>query len=174
MNCPDHYRRCPSGLASTSKAPTATRTWLRAMLGAFAEAADERPGVDAVRRRLRRADRRAGELAERLSARGPGTPGPARSSWPSPSCAEGVYIPELPARSPAGGPNRPWWPVICQAYVDGVSTRRVDDLVKAMGIEGMSKSEVSRLAKELDARGGRVQGTARSTGAPTAICGSTP
>src|SRR5487761_660947 len=40
--------------------------------------------------------------------------------------------------------------VICQAYVEGVSTRRVDDLVKAMGIEGMSKSEVSRLAKELD------------------------
>src|SRR5487761_2306645 len=41
--------------------------------------------------------------------------------------------------------------VICQAYVEGVSTRRVDDLVKAMGIEGMSKSEVSRLAGELDA-----------------------
>jgi len=41
--------------------------------------------------------------------------------------------------------------VICQAYVEGVSTRRVDDLVKAMGIDGMSKSEVSRLAGELDA-----------------------
>jgi transposase-like protein len=40
--------------------------------------------------------------------------------------------------------------VICQAYVEGVSTRRVDDLVKAMGIEGMSRSEVSRLAGELD------------------------
>ena len=40
--------------------------------------------------------------------------------------------------------------VICQAYVEGVSTRRVDDLVKAMGIEGMSESEVSRLATELD------------------------
>ena len=40
--------------------------------------------------------------------------------------------------------------MICQAYVAGVSTRRVDDLVKALGIEGMSKSEVSRLAQELD------------------------
>jgi putative transposase len=40
--------------------------------------------------------------------------------------------------------------VICQADVEGISTRRVDDLVKAMGIEGMSKSEVSRLAAELD------------------------
>jgi len=41
--------------------------------------------------------------------------------------------------------------VVCQAYVAGVSTRRVDDLVKALGIEGISKSEVSRLAAELDA-----------------------
>ena len=40
--------------------------------------------------------------------------------------------------------------VICQAYVEGVSTRRVDDLVKAHGIDGISKSEVSRIAAELD------------------------
>ena len=32
----------------------------------------------------------------------------------------------------------------------GVSTRRVDGLVKSMGLEGMSKSQVSRLAEELD------------------------
>jgi putative transposase len=42
--------------------------------------------------------------------------------------------------------------VIGQAYVEGVSTRRVDDLVKAMGIDGISKSEVSRMAAELDAK----------------------
>jgi transposase-like protein len=36
--------------------------------------------------------------------------------------------------------------------VEGVSTRRVDDLVKAMGIEGISRSEVSRMAAELDAK----------------------
>ena len=42
--------------------------------------------------------------------------------------------------------------VICQAYVEGVSTRRVDDLVKAMGIDGISNSEVSRMAAELDAK----------------------
>jgi transposase-like protein len=40
--------------------------------------------------------------------------------------------------------------VVCQAYVEGVSTRRVDDLVKAMGIDGISKSEVSRMAAALD------------------------
>jgi putative transposase len=42
--------------------------------------------------------------------------------------------------------------VIAQAYVEGVSTRRVEDLVEAMGIAGISKSEVSRLAAELDAK----------------------
>lgn len=42
--------------------------------------------------------------------------------------------------------------VIGQAYVEGVSTRRVDDLVRAMGIDGISKSEVSRMAAELDAK----------------------
>ena len=40
--------------------------------------------------------------------------------------------------------------VICQCYVEGVSTRRVDDVVKAMGIEKISKSQVSELAKNLD------------------------
>lgn len=42
--------------------------------------------------------------------------------------------------------------VICQAYVEGVSTRRLDDLVKAMGIEGISSSQVSRMAVELDTK----------------------
>lgn len=42
--------------------------------------------------------------------------------------------------------------VVAQSYVEGVSTRRVDDLVKAMGIHGMSASQVSRLAASLDAK----------------------
>ena len=41
--------------------------------------------------------------------------------------------------------------VVAQAYVEGVSTRRVDDLVRALGIEGISKSQVSEMAKSLDA-----------------------
>jgi putative transposase len=40
--------------------------------------------------------------------------------------------------------------VVCQAYVEGVSTRRVDDLVVAMGGTGISKSEVSRICAQLD------------------------
>jgi putative transposase len=39
-----------------------------------------------------------------------------------------------------------------EAYVQGVSTRSVDDLVKAMGGSGVSKSQVSRLCEEIDAR----------------------
>ncbi len=40
--------------------------------------------------------------------------------------------------------------VVQEAYVHGVSTRRVDDLVKALGLDGMSKSQVSRLCQALD------------------------
>ena len=42
--------------------------------------------------------------------------------------------------------------VIQEAYIQGVSTRSVDDLVKAMGMTGISKSQVSRLCEEIDAR----------------------
>ena len=41
--------------------------------------------------------------------------------------------------------------VVQQAYVEGVSTRKVDRLVKSLGCEGISKSQVSRLYQELDA-----------------------
>jgi transposase-like protein len=41
--------------------------------------------------------------------------------------------------------------VVQEAYVQGVSTRRVDELVKALGMTGISKSQVSRLCEELDA-----------------------
>jgi putative transposase len=40
--------------------------------------------------------------------------------------------------------------VIQEAYVQGISTRSVDDLVKAMGMGGISKSQVSRLVEEID------------------------
>jgi putative transposase len=40
--------------------------------------------------------------------------------------------------------------VIQEAYIQGISTRSVDDLVKAMGMSGISKSQVSRLCEEID------------------------
>jgi putative transposase len=42
--------------------------------------------------------------------------------------------------------------VIQEAYIQGVSTRAVDDLVKALGMSGVSKSQVSRLCEEIDER----------------------
>jgi hypothetical protein len=43
--------------------------------------------------------------------------------------------------------------VVQEAYIQGVSTRSVDDLVKAMGMSGISKSQVSRLCEEIDVPG---------------------
>ena len=42
--------------------------------------------------------------------------------------------------------------VVQEAYIHGVSTRSVDDLVKALGMSGVSKSQVSRLCAEIDER----------------------
>jgi len=42
--------------------------------------------------------------------------------------------------------------VVQEAYVQGVSTRSVDELVKAMGMSGISKSQVSRLCQEIDGK----------------------
>jgi len=40
--------------------------------------------------------------------------------------------------------------VIAEAYVQGVSTRKVEELAQALGIDGISKSEVSRICARLD------------------------
>jgi putative transposase len=42
--------------------------------------------------------------------------------------------------------------VVQEAYIQGISTRSVDDLVKALGMTGISKSQVSRLCEEIDER----------------------
>jgi putative transposase len=67
-----------------------------------------------------------------------------------PKLREGSYYPGW-LLEPRRRAERALTQVVCQCYVEGVSTRRVDDVVKAMGIEGISKSQVSRLARELDA-----------------------
>ena len=62
--------------------------------------------------------------------------------------------------------------VIQEAWIGGVSTRRVDDLVQAMGLSGICKSQVSKLCKEIDERvGPSSSGRWRATG-PTS--GSMP
>ena len=60
-----------------------------------------------------------------------------------PKLREGSYYPGW-LLEPRRRAERALTQVVCQCYVEGVSTRRVDDVVKAMGIEGISKSQVSR------------------------------
>nr|BAE45067.1 transposase [Terrabacter sp. DBF63] len=66
-----------------------------------------------------------------------------------PKTRTGSFFPSLLA--PRRRVDKALHAVICEAYVHGVSTRKVDDLVAALGIEsGISKSEVSRICATLD------------------------
>lgn len=66
-----------------------------------------------------------------------------------PKTRTGSFFPSL--LEPRRRIDRALHAVIMQAYVEGISTRRVDDLVVAMGGTGISKSEVSRICQQLDA-----------------------
>src|SRR5487761_1384264 len=66
-----------------------------------------------------------------------------------PKLRQGSFLPSL--LEPRRRIERALWAVIQEAYVHGVSTRKVDDLVAAMGGCHVSKSEVSRICQELDA-----------------------
>lgn len=66
-----------------------------------------------------------------------------------PRVRDGGYLPSL--LEPRRRAERALLAVVQEAYVSGVSTRRVDDLVRALGITGISKSEVSRICATLDA-----------------------
>ena len=66
-----------------------------------------------------------------------------------PRVRDGGYLPSL--LDPRRRTERALLAVVQEAYVLGVSTRRVDDLVRALGIEGISRSEVSRICAGLDA-----------------------
>lgn len=65
-----------------------------------------------------------------------------------PKLRQGTYFPSFLE------PRRKWEQalvnVIQEAYVHGVSTRKVDEIVQALGMEGIDKSAVSRISKELD------------------------
>ena len=82
-----------------------------------------------------------------------------------PKLREGSYFPSFLT------PRRPWEQalvsVIQEAYLNGVSTRKVDRLAEAMGLESCSKDTVSRLCQELDEtaeafRHRKLDGTYRS------------
>ncbi|MHC4510186.1 MAG: IS256 family transposase [Planctomycetota bacterium] len=65
-----------------------------------------------------------------------------------PKLREGTYFPSL--LEPRKRSEQALLAVIQEAYVKGVSTRKVDDLVQALGLEGVDKSKVSRICKALD------------------------
>ena len=82
--------------------------------------------------RERRWDTRVGSIALRV-----------------PRVRDGSYFPSL--LEPRRRAERALVGVVQEAYVQGVSTRRVDELVQTLGLTGISKSQVSVLCQELDA-----------------------
>jgi putative transposase len=67
-----------------------------------------------------------------------------------PKLRKGTYFPAF--LEPRRLAEKALTAVVQEAYIQGISTRSVDDLVKAMGMEGISKSQVSRLCGEIDER----------------------
>ncbi len=121
---------------------------LREMVREFAEAlmgaeADALCGADYGERSPERVNIRNGYRERRWDTR-VGT-----IDLPIPKLRQGSYFPDwlLERRRRA---EQAFVSVIADAYLAGVSTRRVHKLVRQLGVEGMSKSQVSRLARSLD------------------------
>jgi len=84
-----------------------------------------------------------------------------------PKLRRGSYFPEF--LEPRRASEKAMIAVIRQAYIEGLSTRDVDNLVKTMGMSGISKSQASRLCGELDERVGAflsraIEGNGRTCG----------
>ena len=73
-----------------------------------------------------------------------------------PRVRDSSYFPSL--LEPRRRAERALSAVVQEAYVHGISTRKVDELVKALGMEGISKSQLSRLLEELDEEVERFRG----------------
>src|SRR5918995_1480083 len=67
-----------------------------------------------------------------------------------PKLRQGSYFPSF--LEPRKTAEKALVTVIQEAWIGGVSTRRVDELVQAMGLAGISKSQVSKLCKDIDER----------------------
>ena len=134
---------------------------------ALAELAENGPDVDMLRQMVQFMAQRLMELdvegrcgagfneksTERLNSRN----GYRDRTWETragtvelkiPKLRQGSYFPEF--LEPRRTAEKALTAVIQEAYIKGISTRSVDDLVKALGMSGVSKSQVSRLCGELD------------------------
>ena len=121
---------------------------LRQMLKAITEflmglEADQRCGAEFGKKSKDRVNHRNGYRQRRWDTR-LGT-----IALDLPRLRKGSYFPDW-LLSPRRRAERALVQVISESYVNGVSTRRVDRLAAAMGIEGISKSQVSEMAKSLD------------------------
>ena len=113
--------------------------------------ADVGRGRRGLRRRLRAAQPGAQQHPQRLPA--PGVGHPRRQHRPGdPQAAGGQLLPGLAAGAAPAGRVRPWSSVVATSYLLGVSTRRMEKLVEQLGITRLSKSQVSEMAKDLDAQ----------------------
>ncbi len=75
-----------------------------------------------------------------------------------PKLRKGSYFPSF--LEPRRMAEKALTAVIQEAYVQGISTRSVDDLVRAMGMSGISKSQVSRLCEQIDGKVKALPGAA--------------
>lgn len=121
---------------------------LREMLQAFVQVlmsaeADALCGAAYRERSAGRANRRNGYRGRRWDTRA-GT-----LELAIPKLRAGTYFPDW-LLEPRRRAEQALVQVIAECYVKGVSTRRVDGLVRTLGIEGISKSQVSEMAKSLD------------------------
>jgi putative transposase len=128
---------------------TASPDLLRAMVQDFAEAlmgaeADALCGAPYGERSPERVNRRNGYRERDWDTRA-GT-----IELAVPKLREGSYFPDW-LLQPRRRAEQAFVSVIADAYLAGVSTRRVEKLVQQLGVERMSRSQVSRLAKSLDA-----------------------
>ena len=122
---------------------------VREMLKVFAEQlmgaeADALCGASYGERTEERTNQRNGYRERQWDTRGGTIP------LEIPKLRSGSYFPDW-LLEPRRRCERAMMAVIAECYQRGVSTRRVDGLVKAMGIEGISKSQVSNICQELDA-----------------------
>lgn len=136
---------------------------------ALSELAEKGADVDFLRQMIQHVAQRLMELdVEGLCAAAYGERSPTRENsrngyrerlWETRAGAVDLKIPKLRQGSyfpgflePRRAAEKALAAVIQEAYIQGVSTRSVDELVKAMGMSGISKSQVSRLCAEIDER----------------------
>jgi putative transposase len=120
------------------------REALAVVLQALIEAeAAQQIGADRYERSASRTTHRNGTWARLLSTKAGDV------ELKIPKLREGSFFPAL--LEPRRRIDRALLAVVMEAYVHGTSTRKVDDLVRALGVDsGISKSEVSRICAELD------------------------